>query len=259
MRIRRRNFAWLSVLATLIMLAIISGTAAPQVALVLMALFALALAASVLDIQSARLRESVVRTSPLTRMRMSVDAREAADRARRRASRSSGDLALLDIGLISSHSTNEGMVMRKSRAVSGDDDGVRPFITLYVQPAEAERSAVIRFEIIDQNGQAQYVHEMKTYLRDGEMNILADHHLPLINNESVGPAGGEWDLRVSVDSVLVGMLMFSVSPSLVQRERSLSRAEERRARLQDQPGEDAPKSLEELLRGQNHRDSRSQK
>jgi hypothetical protein len=244
MRIRKRNIAWLSVLAALIGAAFLSGTASVQVMSALVALFAVAFVASMIELRPTALRASMP-TSPLTRMRMSTDAREAAERARRRVGATYSGLTLLDIGLISSQASPDGMVMRKSRSVSGDDDGVRPFVTLHVPPAEADRSALIRFEIMDQNGQTCYVHETRTYLRDGEMNILADHHLPLINNAHIGRSGGEWDLRVAVDSVWVGMLAFTVSPSVNQRERDL-------ARLADEPPAEAPLSFEELLRGQNN-------
>jgi hypothetical protein len=250
MRLRRRNFAWLTVLGGLIALVFASGAASVELMATLAGLYTIALAASIIEIQPTRLRSSLS-SSPLTRMRMSADAREAVDRAQRRGAQISADLTLLDIGLISSHSTDEGMVMRKSRTVSGDDDGVRPFITLHVKPAEADRNAIIRFEIVDHNGHQQYVHEMKTYLRDGEMNILADHHLPLLQNAQIGTSGGEWDLRVSVDSGLAGVLGFSVTPSLRQRDQMLRRT----TRLEDKPQEEAPLTLEELLRGQQNRDN----
>jgi hypothetical protein len=245
MRIRKRNIAWLSVLAGLIGVAFLSGTVGPQAMTVLIAMFAVAFVASMLEFQPNRWREKIA-VSPLTRLRMSNDAREAAERARRRLGGfTATNITLLDIGLISSHASPEGMVMRKSRSVSGDDDGVRPFISLHVPPGDADRGALVRFEIIDQNGEQRYVHEMKTYLRDGEMNILADHHLPLLTNADLGRSGGEWDLRVSVDSTWVGMLSFSVSPSVLQRDRELEE------RLIDRPASaDSPLSFEDLLRGQ---------
>ena len=79
--------------------------------------------------------------SSLTLMRMSSEAREAVERARRRGGYFDDGLTLLDIGLITSQSNREGMVMRRTRNVSLDDDGVRPFITLHVQPAEADQIA----------------------------------------------------------------------------------------------------------------------
>ena len=247
MRIRRRNIAWLSVLAALIGVVFLSGAASAEVMTALVAVFGVAFVASMLEFQPTRWRETMS-ASPLTRMRMSAEAREATDRARRRTGGfADTNLTLLDVGLISSTADPDGMVMRKSRAISADDDGVRPFISLYVPPTEADRNAMVRFEIIDHNGDQQYVHETKTYLRDGEMNILADHHLPLVSNPNVGRTGGEWDLRVSVDSTWVGMLSFSVSPSIYQRERDMAQ----RDRLVDRPPQaEKPLSFEELLRGQ---------
>jgi hypothetical protein len=222
-------------------LALIGG-ASVEVMTAVAGLYGVALAGSLIEIQPRRLRMT---TSPLTRMRMSADAREAADRARRRGTALSGDLTLIDIGLISSQATDEGMVMRKGRSISGDDDGVRPFLTLHVNPSEADRNALVRFEILDHNGQRQYIHEIKTYLRDGEMNILADHHLPLFGNDQL--KGGDWDLRVEVDGLLAGILSFSVTPSV--RDRLVLRREQ--TRLEDKPQEDdAPLTLEELLRSQ---------
>lgn len=249
MRIRRKNIAWLSILAGLILLVFLSGAATAEVLAVLVGVFVLSLLASVLEVQPGALVNNVRSSgSPLKRMRMSTEAREATDRAQRRGDYALRDMTLIDVGLISSHSTPEGMVMRKGRTISGDDDGVRPFVTLHVEPIEADRHAMIRFEIIDHRGQTQYVHEMKTYLRDGEMNILADHHLPLLSNEQIGQ-GGDWDLRVSVDGRTAGLLSFAVTPSLYQRERKL----EQRSRLAqdfDIQEDDSPLSLEELMRDQ---------
>lgn len=250
MRIRKRNLAWLSVLAALIGLVFLSGTATAEVMTALVGVFAVAFVASMIELQPSRWRESMA-ASPLTRMRMSAEAREATDRARRRLGGAlHTDLTLLDVGLISSQTSPDGVVMRKSRSISADEDGVRPFISLHVPPNEADRNTLVRFEIIDQNGETRYVHEMKAYLRDGEMNILADHHLPLFTNADIARTGGDWDLRVSVDSMYIGMLSFSVTPSLQQRERELSQltAEERLA--DKPPANQAPLSIEELLRGQ---------
>ena len=65
---------------------------------------------------------------------------------------------------------------------------------------------------------------MRTYLRDGEMNILADHQLPLVESERALQAG-DWDLRVYVDGSLLGAHMFTLAPSLSDRFR---RFEQRR-------------------------------
>jgi hypothetical protein len=254
MRIRRRNTAWLAVLGVLIGIVVLSGTAPAQVAAALIGLFLVAAAASLVEIRPQQLLGNVPQ-SPLTLMRMSTTAREAVERARRRTNYSPSGLTLLDVGLISLQSSSEGMVMRRSRSVSLDDDGVRPYITLHVQPNTSDRNAVIRYEILDQNGQVQYVHEMKTYLRDGEMNILADHHLPLAaNDRSLG--AGDWDLRVSVDGTLLGLLSFNVMPSLSARRQFIRDADSAAIRLEDTEHDDAPVSLEDLLRSKSQDNQR---
>jgi hypothetical protein len=136
--------------------------------------------------------------------------------------------------------------------VSKDDDGVRPFVSLHVQPESADQTALIRFEIMDQNGQTQYVHEMRTYLRDGEMNILADHHLPLMANEQIAGAG-DWDLRVFVNGTLMGAHAFNLSPSINERMGHYQRDEEAEHPRLRYEGEEAPMSLEELLRSETTR------
>ncbi len=250
MRIRRRNLAWLAILGALVMLAVLSGAALnPAVTLALLGMYAFAVAASVLEFQPTQLLDRS--RSSLTQMRMSAEARESVERARRRTGNLDNGLTVLDIGLISSQSSSEGMVMRKSRSISLDDDGVRPFITLHVQPERADQQVLLRFEILDGGGQARYVHEMKTYLRDGEMNILADHHLPLA---AAKLDAGEWDLRVFVDGALQAAHTFTMTPSLRERYR---RFEDARENLSvPAPKEEEPLSLEELLRSRNQQDRR---
>jgi len=246
MRLRKRNTAWLLILAALLGIVLLSGAATVEVAAALIALYAVALLASIIEIQPSQLIDRS--RSSLTSMRMSSDAREAVERARRRGSLTNPDLTLLDIGLITTHSGREGIVMRRTRSVSLDDDGVRPFITLHVQPESADRHALIRYEIIDQNGDTQYVHEMRTFLRDGEMNILADHHLRLYDNErSLG--AGDWDLRVMIDGALVAAYSFTMAPSVEERVRPRRPdASASRDRLVQALDDDAPMKLEDLLR-----------
>jgi hypothetical protein len=256
---RRRHYGWLVVLAAMIGVAVLSSAVPAQVTFALLALYAVAVGATFLNFKPERLLDRS--RSSLTMMRMSSEAREAVDRARRRGSLLGSSLTLLDIGLITSQSGREGMVMHRTRTVSKDDDGVRPFVTLHVQPESAEQTALIRFEMIDHNGQSQYIHEMRTYLRDGEMNILADHHLPLTGNELIAGAG-DWDLRVSLNGTLIGAHAFNLTPSINER---LGRYEQPPAvdaahpRIR-QNEDDAPMSLEELLRSESarSRENRSQ-
>ncbi|MBI1279149.1 MAG: hypothetical protein GC179_13565 [Anaerolineaceae bacterium] len=248
MRFRRRNTAWLAALTALIVVAGVSGAATPAALFALIALLGVALAASFVELRPNRLREAMP-TSPLAMMRMSAQAREASERARRRNSITPSGLTLLDVGLIALVTSPDGsMVMRRGRQVSLDDKGVRPYITLNVDPQSADRNATVRFEILDHNGQTQYVHEMKTFLRDGEMNILADTQLPLLDNDRL-PGAGDWDLRISVDGLTMGLLSFTVTPSIIARSRQYAPpVADAPIRLQDEADDSTPMTLEDLMR-----------
>lgn len=247
MRFNRRYTAWLAILAALIGVAVVAGTgASPAVLAALFGLYAAALGLSVLQGQPNLLRRSLP-ASPLAMMRMSAPAREAADRARRRTGYSPPGFTLMDIGVIALIRGEDGDVLwRRGRSVSLDDDGVRPYISLNVEPQQSDRSATVRFEILDQGGDVQFIHEMKTYLRPGETNLIPDHLLPLAGNDRLKGAG-DWDLRVSLDGVLLGMLGFTTTPSLRERRQNLMRSQPGATRLQDEQ-EDSPVPLEELLR-----------
>jgi hypothetical protein len=249
MRFRRRNTAWLAALTALIVVAGVSGAATPAALFALIALLGVALAASFVEVRPNRLREAIP-GSPLAMMRMSAQAREASERARRRNSFAPPGLALLDVGLIALVTSPDGsMIMRRGRQVSLDDKGVRPYITLNVEPESADRNATVRFEILDHTGQTQYVHEMKTFLRDGEMNILADTQLPLLDNDRL-PGAGDWDLRVSVDGMTMGLLSFTTTPSIIARTRQYAPpiANDAPIRLQDEADDSTPMTLEDLMR-----------
>ena len=270
----RRNTIWLASLAALIGIVLISGSVAVEVQALLLGIFALAMVASFSPMLRTQLVQTIQQHSPLNRTRLSPQAREAIERAQSRGGYfGSGSLSMVDLGLIASQSGRDGMVMRRTRSISKDDDGVRPFITLDVPPEEADRNAQIRFEIIDQNGREQYVYEMKVYLRDGEMNILADHHLPLMNNGMV-EGMGDWDLRVHLDNALVGIHHFTLNPSYDDRRNRLNRdggqyyvtesdsdgeraAPPRRAAPENEG--DISMSLEELLRGQGGSNQQNQR
>ena len=246
MRLRRRHTAWLTLLGALVGTAVISpGYLAMNLmgGMALVVLFLAALATTFIKIQPRKLMQAA--SAPLLNRKISAQAREANERARRRSTLTAPGITLLDVGLISHRASSEGMDMRRTRSISLDEDGVRPYLTLDVQPSEADRHAIVRFEIIDHNGQTQYVHEMKTYLRDGEMNLLADHQLPLYGNERL--AGGEWDLRVAVDGALIALLAFTAAPS-VRARNNLFTPRPFGQRLSDDSAADSPVSLQDLLR-----------
>jgi hypothetical protein len=257
MQIRRRNFAWLGVTGTLVLIAALSGIATPAQTAALVGLYGAAVIASMLDLDPAALLN--VRRSSMLRLRMSSQAKEAVERAVSRGSTPLADAALLDVGMIVSQFTPDGMTMRRTRALSKDDDGVRPYVTLNVAAPMADRNVVIRFEMLDHHGQPQYIHEMRTYLRDGEMNILADHQLPLADNESLVGVG-DGDLRVYIDGSLAGALSFTLAPSMRERRQHIDRERSAQAsnnvRLHDDTS-DSPLSLEDLLRSQSQNQGRN--
>jgi hypothetical protein len=252
-RLKRKNTAWLAVLALIITVALFAAPVALPVQFALISLFAIAAIASTVEIGSER--ESLIdalRRAPV-RQRVSPQAKEAQERARTRGGYVNNDLLMLDVGLISMNSSPEGMAFRRARTVSKDDDGMRPFVTLHVEPTEAERNAVIRFEIFDQYGEQQFVHELRAYLREGEMNIMTDHHLPLAGNGGV-TGSGDWDLRVYVDGNLVGMHNFMLSPSMRERQRRLAGEETVQDRYAydviDEVEQELPPRLQDLLGNQ---------
>ena len=220
-RLKRRNTAWLTAMGLLIGFALLAAPISAAVQLSLIGAFAVAVIASMVELGPDR--ESlidVLQRAPIRR-RVTPQAREASERAASSAGYFTRGLIMLDVGLIAMQTGMEGLAMRRTRNISKDDDGARPFVTLFVQPEEAERQARIRFEIYNQLGEEQYVHEMKTYLREGELNILADHHLPLAGNGGVD-GSGDWDLRVYIDGNLIGMHNLMLSPSVNERRRRLS-------------------------------------
>ena len=221
-RLKRRNTAWLIVMGLLIGFALLAAPVSAPVQLSLIGAFAVAVIASMIELGAERETLMDVFQRAPVRRRITPQAREAAERAASRAGffNRSG-IVMLDIGLIALQTGMEGLAMRRTRNISKDDDGVRPFITLFVHPEEAERQALIRYEIYNHLGEEQYVHEIKTYLREGELNVLADHHLPLAGNRSID-GNGDWDLRVYVDNDLIGMHNLMLSPSVNERQRRLS-------------------------------------
>ena len=251
-RVKRKNTAWLAALALIITTALFAANVAIQVQFVLIALFAIAAVASMVEI--GRERENLIdalKRAPI-RQRVSPQAREAAERARGRGGFTSSDLMMLDVGLIAVQGSYEGIAMRRTRTISKDDDGVRPFVTLNVDPNEAERNAVVRFEIFNQHGEQAFVHEMRAYLREGEMNIMTDHQLPLAGNRDI-TGTGDWDLRVYLDGNLVGMHNFMLAPSMNERQRRLANDQadtyEEVYQIVDEVEQEVPPRLQDLLQG----------
>lgn len=265
MRFRRHNIAWLSILTVPVGVALLGGGVTAPVGAALLTLYAGAVAASVVELEVRPVRLLDRSREAISSRRMSPDAREAVERARRRGSLLVGGVTLLDLGLITMQRAESGMDIRRTWSVTKDSDSVRPFITVHVAPEAAERASVVRFELIDGEGREQFIHEQRIFLRDGDMSIMADHHLPLLDNERL--RAGDWDLRVSLDGILIGARSFTLTPSLSERfphlaeerQRQLDRArrslgDDGEARTLDGVA-DEPMSLEDLLRGAGERSS----
>lgn len=223
MQFRRRNTAWLAALGVLIGLALLAtgGTLSAPIQIALIAIFAVAMIASLVNVDANnRILESL-RTSPV-RGRMTLEAREAESRARARGLYYRGGATMLDVGLIAIQSSEDGMSMRRTSEVSKDDDGVRPFITLFVQPKDAERNVAVRFEIYDQHGTPKFMFETRKFLRAGEITIMSDNYLPLAGNSQIDGVG-DWESRVYVDGNLMSVQPMTMLPSINERSNRLNR------------------------------------
>ena len=257
-RFKRQNTIWLAALSAMMALVILSGTVPAGAQAILMGVFALTLVASFINFNgNKQIGQLFKQHSPMGRTQLSPQAQEAVDRASGRLEYQETNLAMVDVGVIASQSGSEGLVMRRTRSISKDDDGVRPFVTLNIPKSEADRQAQIRFEIIDQTGHEQYIQEMEVFLRSGEMNIITDNHLTLMNNEQIAGMG-DWDLRVYVNGALSGVHTFALTASYEERRRRLHSPEHDQhfvvtggeKKQPDKPTNksDKPPSLEELLR-----------
>jgi len=264
-RYKSRNTIWLAALSALMALVLLSGNLGAEVQAALVGVYLLIVTATFIDVNAlTSARGNVVNTirAPLNRTRMSPEAREASARAQARSGVRSSHLQLADIGVIAVQYGEDGSTsMRTARSVSKDDDGAVPFVTLDVPMSEADRHANVLFELIDQNGETQLRREQRVYLRDGEMGIQGDSMLSLYDNDHVRGMG-DWDLRVSIDGVLVGVHSFALTASSETRARrrrarsdSNTRAAAQRIAADDQRSDDGAMSLEDLLRGQNNNES----
>lgn len=243
MRIKQRDQIWLAMMGILSAIVFLSGTIDITIRLAAVAAFAAAVGLVIVRPSLAQIRNRVA-VAAGSKAAGTPAAQEAVKRAQARGEIPSVDITLTDVGLFASETTMDGMTLRRTRDVSNDDDGVRPFVQLQVGTLAAERRALLRYELIDPTGQTAFVHEEKVYLQLGENTLYPDHHMPLAG--SLRPDKlGRWDLHVSLDGRMLGMLTFTVTPT----------EGERLARLSGQ--RDTPASFEDLLRrGESERDTR---
>ena len=230
--LKQRNTAWLITLGLLIGFALLAAPISGALQFVLISTFVVALIASVFKIGPSRKSLTDVIGQALIERNITSQAREATERAASTAGYFRQGVTLLDIGLIATQTGIEGVAMRRTRNISKDDDGVRPFATIHVKDEEAERQAVVRFEIYDHTGKQQYVHEMKTYLHKGENDLMDDRHLPLNGNENIR-GSGQWDLHIYIDGNLIAIEGFMLSPSV--RDRQQRNTQEYKGQLAEKP------------------------
>lgn len=238
-RLRRRDRIWFTIISLLAAIAILAPELALGARIGIIALYGIIAGMVLFDFDAtSAIRQQIPKAE---KPHGTAQAREALNRA---ASSGGGDwvgLTLEDIGLIASVRTEEGLTFQRTRNITNDYDGARPYIQVQVGAAMAERRARLRYELIDPTGEAQFVHEDNTYLRLGENTLHPDQHLPL----GTLPAAqmGQWDIKVYVDGRLMGILGFAAAPTDDER---LGRLSERR---------DRPASFEDLLRqGRGDRD-----
>jgi hypothetical protein len=235
MRIRRRNIPWLVALSVLVGIGLLGAgaTVSAPVQLLLLAILALTSVASLVEFGgSNQTVTETLRRAPL-RNKITAEAKEAESRAKQRGAYYRGGVTMLDIGAIAVQSSYEGMAMRRTKTVSKDDDGVRPYISLYVDPREANRNAIVRFEVIDHQGEPKFVYEVKKYLREGEITVMSDNYLPLSGNQDVRGAG-DWETRVYVDGNLMGVHDIILTPSINERTSRLARSQPRESIIEDE-------------------------
>lgn len=258
MRLKRQNIIWLAFILGMTALAFLGGALEAAPALMLLALTAAAVGVAVMP-RPDKIIETIQQQGARPAKGVSPQAHDAVGRAVQRGGRMGADLQLLDIGLIATSMSDEGMVMRRTDEVSKDDQGARPFLVLKVNPVAADRRARLRFEMMDHTGNEQYIHEMDVFLRDGEMNILADHHLPLDGNDRIAGIG-QWDLRVYLDGELMAMHGFALTPSYEERANRLGTSRRTYVMSDDERDRSSRQGesmrLEDLLRQQSQSNRR---
>ena len=258
---RRATIIWLIMIALLLGVVLVSGVLTPQAQLLMVAGYAILALLAGGFFTSQEVRSRLPRLpqrdqAPTRKTVRKVEASAAARRAQERASGLSGyrtAFQLVDVGLIASEVGPDGLRLRRERFTL-DDEGLQPYVVVYVDPTWAGERVSVRFEILDHAGEVQFVREEEMLLREGRNNLLCNYRLPLDDRGDVRP--GLWELRASVDGSVVGLHTFSVGPSLRERQRLIEEETEavqrRQRRLRETlvtEEDDSPVSLEELLRG----------
>jgi hypothetical protein len=193
----------------------------------------------------------MVRTLPEMTQRkaqFTENARRAAERVGFNSALYSAEFQLQDVGVVIDERRADGIMLRRSRFLSTDEESLRPYIVLYNDLQALPREVLVRFELIDASGQAQYVYEMEHFLETGENLIVADYRLRLKGNDKITQTGG-WELNITVNGIAVGLHRFNLLPGMAERAKKFNDGEAPE-RLILEEDEALPLSLEELLANQ---------
>ncbi len=154
--------------------------------------------------------------------------------------------SLLDIGLLLDEYQRNGLYVRRVKSVSTAGHALRPYVILGCDKKGEPSPILLRFEMIDHQGQLQYVYETEHFLRFGENAIVPNYRLPLKGNAKLG-SSGQWLLNVWVDGGLVASHQFMVYAT----EKTTNASADGEVPLTQVSQEPMPISLEEVLAQQN--------
>lgn len=107
----------------------------------------------------------------------------------------------VDIGVMSYTGDNDPVIHR-DWAVMDDVDYIQPFVQLRLPRTATGR---IRFELVDSDGEAQFVHEQDYQLERGRNLVVPAARLPVQDQQ---PVDRPWELRVIADGVLLAVHEF---------------------------------------------------
>ncbi len=247
---------WLGVLGAIIAVTALANIATAPLMSLLLAGGYIALLTALFASDRLRQLQQAIPTLAVT-ARVSPAARAATSRARRLANASTPEV-VTDVGIIVNEKDRNGRLRPKSitPVVSLGDEAIQPYVKLEVPVALSQRTAVVRFEVIDRAGKVQFSREVEQYVRDGDNLIASDRQLPLRDNDKLGRPG-TWDLQVSVNGTLAAIHSFNVTPVPAAPVPARARlADDGEAPLThnlsapDEEEESKPLSLEDLLREQ---------
>jgi hypothetical protein len=230
-------------------LTVASGAVIPTVAAVLMAAYMgfIAITAGGMAINQAP-RSPRRQTRRGTAPRISQAAYKASEQATPRSNLMPLPYLLQDVGLIIDERRPDGVALRRARYISLEDESIRPYVVIHLPHEYPAHQIVVRFQMEDAAGEAQFIYEMPYKVRAGENLIVPDYRLPLKGNQKVMKAG-TWDVEIQLDGQIIGVHHFSLLPLLAERLRQAGSDGEIHNRLMLEEEDSMPLSLEQLLKG----------